>query len=211
MTGSGGPVRQVRIQHVVASGGSIVIQVAGDLFLSEAGLAASWAAAETTPGECPYPGLSAFGPGQARWFFGREKLTGDLLSMLDGSLRGGRAGQFVVVGASGAGKSSLLGAGLVQALGDGRLPETDSERWPIVTITPGTRPLETLTEAVSACAAALTSRTASSPGCVPARLGIRVRGPLRSAAPQRQWRCSLACDRSGRPARRAFHYRMRRN
>lgn len=151
--------RQVRIQRVVATGGSIVIQVAGDLVVSEEGLAASWATVATRPGECPYPGMEAFGPGQAKWFFGRDRLTGDLLGMLDTSLRAGGGGPFIVVGASGAGKSSLLAAGLVRALGDGRLAAPGSARWPVLAITPGSRPLETLTEAINTCAAELASRT----------------------------------------------------
>jgi WD40 repeat protein len=165
VTGVGDGVRGVRVQHVVASGGSIVIQVAGDLIVSEEGLAASWALAAASPGECPYPGIGPFGPGQAKWYFGRDKLTGDLLGMLDASLRAGRGGPLMIVGASGAGKSSLLAAGLVKALGDGRLAVTDSEHWPVLSITPGSRPLETLTEGVSRCAGELAGQSADpSPG-----------------------------------------------
>jgi hypothetical protein len=32
--------------------------------------------------ECPYPGLLAFGRGEARWFFGRDKLTAQLVERL---------------------------------------------------------------------------------------------------------------------------------
>ena len=159
MTGLAPSAREVRVQHVVASGGSIVIQVAGDFITSEEGLAASWAMAASRPGECPYPGIGAFGPGQAMWFFGRDKLTGDLLELLDASLLTGGC-PIAVVGASGSGKSSLLGAGLVKALRDGRLAAPGSERWPVITITPGARPLDTLTEAVRACAAELTGTAA---------------------------------------------------
>ena len=141
----------------------MVVQVGGDLYVSEEGLSALWAIARTVPGECPYPGLDAFGPGQAKWFFGREKLTGDLLDILDSSLRAEHGGPVAVVGSSGAGKSSLLGAGLVRALGEGRLAVTGSDAWPILAITPGARPLETLTATVNTCAAALTGRSADSP------------------------------------------------
>jgi WD40 repeat protein len=140
----------------------MVVQVGGDLYVSDEGLSVLWAVTETVPGECPYPGLDAFGPGQAKWFFGREKLTGDLLDILDSSLGAGYGGPVVVVGPSGAGKSSLLGAGLVKALRDGRLAVTGSEAWPILTITPGARPLETLTGTVNTCAAALAGRHADS-------------------------------------------------
>jgi hypothetical protein len=154
---------RVYVQHAEAFEGSMVMQVGGDLYVSEQGLSALWVASETVPGECPYPGLDAFGPGQAKWFFGREKLTGDLLDILDSSLRAGNGGPVVVVGPSGAGKSSLLGAGLVKALRDGRLAVAGSEAWPILTIAPGTRPLETLVGTVRTCAAALTGRNANSP------------------------------------------------
>lgn len=65
--------------------------------------------------DCPYPGLSAFGPRDAARFFGRERAVADLVGRL--ALRLGK-GPVAVVALSGAGKSSLLGAGLVPALTD---------------------------------------------------------------------------------------------
>lgn len=50
-------------------------------------------------GECPYPGLNAFGPGQAKWFFGREAVTGELLRHLDAMTRGGPGGPLLGGGA----------------------------------------------------------------------------------------------------------------
>ncbi|MGH3722089.1 MAG: helix-turn-helix domain-containing protein [Pseudonocardiaceae bacterium] len=91
-------------------------------------------------GVCPYPGLAAFGPDQSRWFFGRDQATGDLVSRLDDRLAGG--GLSVVVAPSGAGKSSLLAAGLIPALARGALP--GSRVWPVVAITPGAHPLAAL-------------------------------------------------------------------
>jgi len=91
-------------------------------------------------GLCPYPGLVAFGPEESRWFFGRTRLTADLLRRLDECLGGG--GPLAVVAPSGAGKSSLLAAGLIPALAQGALP--GSQDWPVVTATPGTHPLSTL-------------------------------------------------------------------
>ncbi len=90
--------------------------------------------------ECPYPGLAAFGREQARWFFGRDQLTAGLIARLDERLRAG--GVQVVVAPSGAGKSSLLHAGLLPKLGDGALP--GSSRWPTLMFTPTAHPLAAL-------------------------------------------------------------------
>ncbi len=58
----------------------------------------------------PYRGLAAFSVGDSRWFHGREDETDALLDRVR-LLTGG--GILAVVGASGAGKSSLLSAGLL--------------------------------------------------------------------------------------------------
>ncbi|MEV8310473.1 helix-turn-helix domain-containing protein [Streptomyces flavidovirens] len=68
---------------------------------------------------CPYRGLAAFGPEHAQWFFGRERATAELVGQL--AERAG-SGPLAVVASSGAGKSSLLRAGLVPALRRGALP-----------------------------------------------------------------------------------------
>ncbi|MCX2955288.1 hypothetical protein [Lentzea sp. NEAU-D7] len=74
---------------------------------------------------CPYMGLSAFGPQDANWFFGREMATNALLDRLNEN------GITMLVGASGAGKSSLMKAGV--------LPRLDKET---IVISPGTDPLK---------------------------------------------------------------------
>ena len=72
----------------------------------------------------------------------------------------------MVSGASGAGKSSLVRAGLVPALAAGALP--GSERWRAVVVTPGRRPLDAL--------AGLAGDRAAEP---PVAAGLRpVRGAL---------------------------------
>ncbi|WP_327105989.1 nSTAND1 domain-containing NTPase [Nonomuraea glycinis] len=91
-------------------------------------------------GDCPYPGLAPFGPEQARWFFGRDELVAELIDRLDRRLRTG--GVQMVVGQSGAGKSSLLCAGLLARLRQGAL--AGSERWPAVVLTPTGDPLYAL-------------------------------------------------------------------
>ncbi|MEV4000614.1 helix-turn-helix domain-containing protein [Actinomadura sp. NPDC049753] len=86
--------------------------------------------------EAPYPGLAAFQPADARWYHGRERLTGDLLGRVLGLAAAG-GGTLAVVGPSGSGKSSLLGAGLVAALSSDR-------RLPPVQMTPGRDPIAAL-------------------------------------------------------------------
>lgn len=83
--------------------------------------------------ECPYPGLAAFTAGQARWFFGREETIAELLDLLAGA-----TGPVLVSGPSGTGKSSLLRAGLLPGLADGRLP--GSADWTCAVITPTAHP-----------------------------------------------------------------------
>jgi WD40 repeat protein len=64
--------------------------------------------------DCPYVGLAVFQTGDAGRFFGRERLTEDLVDQV-------RRNRLVVVfGASGSGKSSLLRAGLLSRTGGDR-------------------------------------------------------------------------------------------
>ncbi|MPY63460.1 nSTAND1 domain-containing NTPase [Streptomyces spongiae] len=95
---------------------------------------------------CPYRGLAAFGPGDTRWFFGRDKDTAALTQRLGERLTDG--GPLAVVAPSGAGKSSLLGAGLVPALRAGALP--GSRHWPVAVCTPTSRPLHELARRIGA-------------------------------------------------------------
>ncbi|RZQ60955.1 hypothetical protein [Amycolatopsis suaedae] len=106
---------------------------------------------ETEPpadGPCPYPGLASFQPGDAEWFHGRENAVAELLTRL--AERPG--GPLVLVGASGAGKSSLLRAGLLPALAAGDLPAADSAHWPRLVLTPGATPVTELAARVATLA-----------------------------------------------------------
>ncbi|BCL21556.1 hypothetical protein ACPCBX_23890 [Streptomyces tuirus] len=76
-------------------------------------------------GVCPYRGLASYRREDARWFFGRERSTEALVTQL-GAVAGA-GGLVMLVGASGAGKSSLLNAGLVPALRDGALGGDDGD------------------------------------------------------------------------------------
>ncbi|MDX2528599.1 nSTAND1 domain-containing NTPase [Streptomyces europaeiscabiei] len=74
-------------------------------------------------GVCPYRGLASYRQQDARWFFGRERSTDTLVEQLRAADRTG--GLVMLVGASGAGKSSLLSAGLVPAVRGGALDGDD--------------------------------------------------------------------------------------
>ncbi|MBV8382494.1 MAG: hypothetical protein JOZ63_07795, partial [Planctomycetaceae bacterium] len=60
-------------------------------------------------GVCPYRGLAAFQPEDARFFFGRASLTGWLVSALRREVRAAQGVRFLgVLGPSGSGKSSVV-------------------------------------------------------------------------------------------------------
>nr|BFE72972.1 hypothetical protein GCM10020092_062730 [Actinoplanes digitatis] len=86
---------------------------------------------------CPYLGLFPFQERHAAIFYGRRALTSALLRRMADQLTGG--GILLVLGASGAGKSSLLRAGLLPALADDR-PVPGCRSWPRRVITPHRRP-----------------------------------------------------------------------
>jgi WD40 repeat protein len=91
---------------------------------------------------CPYPGLAAFNVTDARWFHGRERLTATIVNRLRERLHG--TAPLLIVGASGAGKSSVLHAGLIPGLEVGGLAEPGSQEWPQEIMTPGQFPLRDL-------------------------------------------------------------------
>src|SRR5262245_37331126 len=82
----------------------------------------------------PYVGLRPFFRDDARYFFGREQQTAELLEILHDQRFLG------VVGSSGSGKSSLVYAGLMPALLGGFLVR-DRDRWHIVQMKPGGAPI----------------------------------------------------------------------
>ncbi|WP_198542040.1 AAA family ATPase, partial [Parafrankia colletiae] len=96
---------------------------------------------------CPYKGLAAFTESDEGLFFGREQLTVRLAARLAHSYGEGRP--LVVLGASGAGKSSVLAAGLLPALRRGQLGIPGSADWPHVTLTPTATPLRALATALA--------------------------------------------------------------
>ncbi|MFD3499912.1 AAA family ATPase [Streptomyces sp. NPDC058678] len=99
---------------------------------------------EQRVGVCPYRGLASYRQEDARWFFGRERSTEALVAQLRAAERTG--GLVMLVGASGAGKSSLLNAGLVPALEAGALgDESDAPAREVLQLVPGADPLAELT------------------------------------------------------------------
>ncbi len=129
--------------------------------------------------ECPYPGLASFGREQARWFFGRDELTAELVARLDARLRTG--GVQVVVAPSGAGKSSLLQAGLLAQLEHGALP--GSSRWPRMVFTPTAQPLAALATQVAALTDADPATLAEELATSPQQAGVVLRGLFDGADP----------------------------
>ena len=89
------------------------------------------ATVEGTVDRCPYRGLQSYTPEDVALFFGRKNAVEELVVKARHAATHG--GLVMVVGASGAGKSSLLGAGLVPALGH-----------PWLHLTPGTDPVKAL-------------------------------------------------------------------
>ena len=99
-------------------------------------LSGGWA----VPG-CPYLGLVPFQERDARFFYGRDDLVTQLVQRLVARLDG--TGMLLVAGESGAGKSSLLRAGLMPRLAAGALGP-GSQRWPRRVIRPTGSPLREL-------------------------------------------------------------------
>jgi WD40 repeat protein/transcriptional regulator with XRE-family HTH domain len=92
------------------------------------------------PAMVPYRGLSAFREQDAGLFFGREEAAARVLELMSAALGG--TGLIVVSGVSGAGKSSLLRAGVLPRLRQAGLaaaPEAAS--WPCLAFVPGSGPV----------------------------------------------------------------------
>jgi WD40 repeat protein/transcriptional regulator with XRE-family HTH domain len=91
----------------------------------------------------PYRGLAVFGEQDAAFFFGREAATSQVLEQMSRRLEG--AGLLVVSGVSGAGKSSLLRAGVLPRIREGGLAAAPgAASWPYLVFTPTRAPLDEL-------------------------------------------------------------------
>jgi len=150
----------------------------------------------------PYRGLAVFGERDAGWFFGREAAAAAVLDRMSGLLAG--AGLLVVSGASGAGKSSLLRAGVLPRIRhDGLAAAPEAAAWPWVVFTPTRAPLDELALRVAplagADAAAVRRGLAADPGgfALTARQAVLAQPPDPAADP-----VGLAAGRDQPPQRR---------
>lgn len=96
---------------------------------------------------CPYPGLSPFSEADSALFFGRARVVSDLVRRLADNYDD--AGPLLLTGASGAGKTSLLRAGLLPAVARGELKIAGSAGWPRVLLTPSADPLASLSSGLA--------------------------------------------------------------
>jgi len=120
---------------------------AAEVLAAVRGEASAAASAGPAPGRgpvwagCPYLGLVPFQERDEQVFYGRGELVAQLVQRLARQLNG--TGILLVAGESGAGKSSLLRAGLMPQLAAGALGP-GSARWPRRVIQPTGSPLREL-------------------------------------------------------------------
>ena len=104
--------------------------------------------------DSPYRGLNTFEEHDAAFFYGREAAATQVLVRMSRQIDGG-AGLLVISGASGAGKSSLLRAGVLPRLrGAGLVSAAEARSWPCLLFTPARAPLEELAVRVAQLAGA---------------------------------------------------------
>ena len=85
----------------------------------------------------PFKGLQAFTEGDVAAFFGRDRLTSEIVRRLAAGNR-----LVALVGASGSGKSSALRAGLIPTMRKGAVGDPDD--WLVAQMVPGSRPFREL-------------------------------------------------------------------
>jgi WD40 repeat protein/transcriptional regulator with XRE-family HTH domain len=156
------------------SSGDLLLRVLRACGVNDAGLVEQWQQAwrrvrrspgPRTAGPEPYRGLASFQPTDAEWFFGRDRLTGQLIGRLADLCSSG-GGVQLVVGASGSGKSSLLRAGVIPELRAGKI--RGSADWPVLLFTPAPHPVNSLAtnlaEFSGASASAIAAAIQANPG-----------------------------------------------
>lgn len=151
-----------------------------------AAVATPFPATEKGPGSNPYRGLSAFQVDEWHLFFGRtaliEKLSQHFHALCD---RPDATRLLVILGPSGSGKSSVARAGLLAALNQSAVVNSQSLRLAI--LRPGTRPVESL-------ARALLPFSLSDSTVLPASRIIAIEQLLRDPATPAEGLRRFACD-----------------
>ncbi|MFC7496294.1 MULTISPECIES: BTAD domain-containing putative transcriptional regulator [unclassified Nocardioides] len=122
-------LKGVLAQHLGIDPGPDVVALETSILRQDSSLLVADAPASSAT--CPWLGLRPYGVEDADWFFGREDDLAACLEIL------ARTPVLALVGPSGSGKSSLLRAGVAAAL--------RRRGQSIVTISPGVRPMESLT------------------------------------------------------------------
>ncbi|AWL42272.1 WD40 repeat domain-containing protein [Streptomyces sp. SM18] len=100
------------------------------------------------PVTSPYRGLGAYGPDDAAFFYGRRDSVELVRQIVSRSAAGSQLS--VVSGASGAGKSSLLQAGVIHRIRtDGLDGIPEAARWPCLVMTPTDDPFRELAQGIA--------------------------------------------------------------
>jgi WD40 repeat protein len=134
-------------------------------------------------GECPYLGLKSFGERDSAVFYGREDLTAELTDWLTGLQY---KGILIVTGASGAGKTSLLHAGLLPTLERGeQVPGSD--RWPRYALIPSADPLSQFAQILASLGGDDPEQIAERLTAVPEAANVVVRQALDRYALRSGW------------------------
>ena len=142
----------------------------------------------------PYRGLAAFEEQHAAFFFGRDTAAAEVLDRM--SRRPGGPGLLVVSGFSGAGKSSLLRAGVLpQIRQSGLAAAPEAASWPCLVFTPTRDPLDELSLRVAPLAGADAAAVRHGLDADPARFALTARQAATSQQPD-----GLAGDSGGSAA-----------
>jgi transcriptional regulator with XRE-family HTH domain len=130
----------------------------------------------------PYRGLAVFGEQDAGFFFGREAAAAAVLDQMSRLPAG--TGLLVVSGASGAGKSSLLRAGVLPRIrAEGLAAAPGAASWPQVVFTPTRAPLDELALRVAPLAGADAAAVRRGLAADPDGFALTVRQAARAGPP----------------------------
>jgi len=133
--------------------------------------------------QCPYLGLKSYGERDSAVFYGREELTAELTGWLTGLQQ---KGVLIVTGASGAGKTSLLHAGLLPTLQRGE-QVSGSDRWPRYTLIPAVDPLAQFAQILASLGDDHPGQIAEQLAAVPQAANVVVRQALDRYALRSGW------------------------